>query len=113
MKEVAKSWKDWKARVKKDYYKKFTTDEARLAFTPPRVNEEQWRTLVAYWGTGQKLHVDFNSQWQPIGPNKNAFTTQIGLLAKNTNIVPLTCVCWTDMPTSSLDAIWKEVKVCN
>lgn len=50
LKNAGKPWKDWKYRVKSEHYNG-KTDAERLASIPPRVVEEQWKTLVAYWGT--------------------------------------------------------------
>ncbi|KAL9437011.1 hypothetical protein AB3S75_022952 [Citrus x aurantiifolia] len=65
---------------------------------------------VAQWGSGKIMHLDFNSEWQVIGPNSNKFKTQLGIIARNGHKVPLTYVEWIDMPENILEDIWKEVK---
>ncbi|KAH9780205.1 hypothetical protein KPL71_007996 [Citrus sinensis] len=65
---------------------------------------------VAQWGSGKIMHLDFNSEWQVIGPNSNKFKTQLGIIARNGRKVPLTYVEWIDMPENILEDIWKEVK---
>uniref|UniRef100_A0A1S8ADN8 Plant transposase n=1 Tax=Citrus limon TaxID=2708 RepID=A0A1S8ADN8_CITLI len=65
---------------------------------------------VAQWGSGKIMHLDFNSEWQVIGPNSNKFKTQLGIIARNGHKVPLTYVEWIDMPENILKDIWKEVK---
>ncbi|CAL5079431.1 unnamed protein product [Urochloa decumbens] len=51
MKALGKKWKDWKAILKHERYDVHETDEERLADRDSRVPEEQWKCLVAYWGT--------------------------------------------------------------
>ncbi|CAL5089589.1 unnamed protein product [Urochloa decumbens] len=51
MKALGKKWKDWKAILKHERYDVHETDEERLADRNSRVPEEQWKCLVAYWGT--------------------------------------------------------------
>lgn len=66
---------------------------------------------VGQWGSGKKMRLDFNSEWQVIGPNSNKFKTQLGIIARNGHKVPLTYVEWINMPENILEEIWKEVKV--
>lgn len=51
MNALGKKWKDWKGVLKHDRYDVHETDEDRLADRDFRVPEEQWKLLVAYWGT--------------------------------------------------------------
>uniref|UniRef100_K3ZQ58 Uncharacterized protein n=1 Tax=Setaria italica TaxID=4555 RepID=K3ZQ58_SETIT len=51
MKALGKKWKDWRATLKHERYDVHETDEERLADRDARVPEEQWKCLVAYWGT--------------------------------------------------------------
>ncbi|CAN6180408.1 unnamed protein product [Urochloa humidicola] len=51
MSALGKKWKDWKGVLKHDRYDVHETDEERLADRDFRVPEEQWKLLVAYWGT--------------------------------------------------------------
>ncbi|KAF6175520.1 hypothetical protein GIB67_038094 [Kingdonia uniflora] len=47
---MALSWKAFRYKIKLQYYKNYNTDEERLASIPPRVEPNQWPTLVRYWG---------------------------------------------------------------
>ncbi|PVH63668.1 hypothetical protein PAHAL_2G081600 [Panicum hallii] len=51
MNALGKKWKDWKVVLKHERYDFHETDEERLANRDFRVPEEQWKLLVAYWGT--------------------------------------------------------------
>ena len=51
MKSLGKKWKSWKFHLKKHHFDTHETEEERLADRNPRVLEEQWRFLVAYWST--------------------------------------------------------------
>ncbi|KAI8530009.1 hypothetical protein RHMOL_Rhmol11G0020600 [Rhododendron molle] len=48
---VGKKWKDWKDELKRTTYNLYDNDEDRLANCPNRVNPDQWRVLVKFWGT--------------------------------------------------------------
>ncbi|XP_028052403.1 uncharacterized protein LOC114256910 [Camellia sinensis] len=62
------------------------------------------------WGTGKKLHIQFDGNYCPIGDNVAKLTTQLGIIVRNGNIVPLTFVDWNSVPDDIVDAIWKDVK---
>lgn len=47
---VGKKWKDWKDYLKRNYYDIYETDAERVANCPDRVDPNQWRILVAFWG---------------------------------------------------------------
>ncbi|KAM1365372.1 hypothetical protein ACFX13_044379 [Malus domestica] len=64
---------------------------------------------ISEWGTGTKVHIDFDSKWKPIKENATRFSGQLGIIARNGQKVPLTYVSWTEMPDHVLDDIWKEV----
>ncbi|KAL6595092.1 hypothetical protein ACP70R_048195 [Stipagrostis hirtigluma subsp. patula] len=51
MKALGTKWKNWKSILKRDRYDSHETDMERLADRDPHVPEEQWKLLVAYWGT--------------------------------------------------------------
>lgn len=59
MNALGKKWKDWKVVLKHERYDVHETDEERLANRDFRVPEEQWKLLVAYWGT-EKAKVALN-----------------------------------------------------
>ncbi|KAG5544378.1 hypothetical protein RHGRI_016956 [Rhododendron griersonianum] len=48
---VGKKWKDWKDELKRTTYNLYDNDEDRLANCPNRVDPDQWRVLVQFWGT--------------------------------------------------------------
>ncbi|XP_058190346.1 uncharacterized protein LOC131307710 isoform X2 [Rhododendron vialii] len=48
---VGKKWKDWKDELKRSTYNLYDNDEDRLANCPNRVDPDQWRVLVKFWGT--------------------------------------------------------------
>ena len=66
---------------------------------------------IPKWGTGERLEIEFNSFMQPVGPNADKLMSQLGVIVRNGDRVPLTYVRWTDMPIHVLDDIWREVKV--
>lgn len=37
--------------MKRKYYNRYSTDEERLANCPDRVDPNQWKILVAFWGS--------------------------------------------------------------
>ncbi|KAK9931988.1 hypothetical protein M0R45_019240 [Rubus argutus] len=62
------------------------------------------------WGTGKIAHIEFDSNWMPINENGKGFSSQLGILARDGQKVPLTYTSWTAMPDHVLNAIWKDVK---
>ncbi|XP_062019503.1 uncharacterized protein LOC133736085 isoform X1 [Rosa rugosa] len=46
----------------------------------------------------------------PISENGKGFSSQLGILARDGQKVPLTLTSWTAMPDDVLDDIWKDVK---
>ncbi|KAK1322792.1 hypothetical protein QJS10_CPA02g00539 [Acorus calamus] len=51
LRSVGKYWKDWKGRLKSKYFNAYKTNEERRKNVPPRVESNQWNTLVQYWGS--------------------------------------------------------------
>ncbi|CAD6262363.1 unnamed protein product [Miscanthus lutarioriparius] len=51
VKNLAKKWRTWKFQLKQQHFDTHETEEERLADRNPRVLEEHWRFLVAYWST--------------------------------------------------------------
>lgn len=50
MDAVQARWKDFKSRVKKDYFEPYKdNDELLLSCPDARVENSQWQTLVQYW----------------------------------------------------------------
>lgn len=60
MKSVGKKWRDWKQEIKRTAYDIYDNDADRLANCPNRVDPDQWRVLVQYWGSENAM-VSFNS----------------------------------------------------
>ncbi|XP_058190960.1 uncharacterized protein LOC131308162 [Rhododendron vialii] len=48
---IRKKWKDWKDELKRTTYNLYDNDEDRLANCLNRVDPDQWRVLVQFWGT--------------------------------------------------------------
>uniref|UniRef100_A0A453CS80 Uncharacterized protein n=1 Tax=Aegilops tauschii subsp. strangulata TaxID=200361 RepID=A0A453CS80_AEGTS len=48
---IRNKWKFWKCHLKLKHHDPHITEEERLADRDPRVPEEQWRVLIAYWNT--------------------------------------------------------------
>ncbi|CAL5382546.1 unnamed protein product [Camellia sinensis] len=65
---------------------------------------------IKEWGTGKKLDIQFDGNYCPIGDNVAKLTTQLGIIVRNGNIVPLTFLDWNNVPDDIIDAIWKDVK---
>ncbi|KAF5931669.1 hypothetical protein HYC85_027840 [Camellia sinensis] len=65
---------------------------------------------IKEWGTGKKLDIQFDGNYCPIGDDMAKLTTQLGIIVRNGNIVPLTFLDWNNVPDDIIDAIWKDVK---
>ena len=61
------------------------------------------------WGTGKKLAIDFDADFNPTGDNESKLTSQLGFMVRNGNIVSLTYVDWTEVPIDVLESIWADV----
>ncbi|CAL1370001.1 unnamed protein product [Linum trigynum] len=48
MKSLSTKWRNWKARLKADYYS-YKTDEERMRNLDKRVLPDQWPILISYW----------------------------------------------------------------
>lgn len=64
------------------------------------------------WGTGDKMMLDLNDKDQVVGSMASAFATQLGVLAKEGNKLPLTYTDWRALPMTMKNDVWVEVKVC-
>ncbi|KAL7248229.1 hypothetical protein ACSBR2_003022 [Camellia fascicularis] len=62
------------------------------------------------WGTGKKLAIDFDADFNPMGDNQSKLTSQLGFMIRNGNIVSFTYVDWTEVPIDVLESIWADVK---
>ncbi|CAL5390971.1 unnamed protein product [Camellia sinensis] len=65
---------------------------------------------IREWGTGTKLDIQFDENYCPIRDNVSKLTTQLDIIVRNGNIVPLTFLDWNTVLDDILDAIWKDVK---
>ncbi|XP_062010950.1 uncharacterized protein LOC133727369 [Rosa rugosa] len=62
------------------------------------------------WGTGKIIHIEFGANWMPINEDGKRFSSQLGVLARDGQKVPLTYTSWSGMPPDVLNGIWKDVK---
>ena len=44
------SWRQYNSAIKARYYKKYSTDEERLANRPSTISLEDFKMLLDYWG---------------------------------------------------------------
>lgn len=63
------------------------------------------------WGTGVVMMLQLDEDDNVVGNNSGAFATQLGILAKDGNKLPLSYTDWRAVPTSQKDLVWTEVKV--
>ncbi|KAF7138780.1 hypothetical protein RHSIM_Rhsim07G0167600 [Rhododendron simsii] len=64
------------------------------------------------WGTGTKLKVMFDNDFQPLGDEGNRLKGQLGTMLRNPHRVPLTYLDWNSVPEEIKSAIWKEIEDC-
>ncbi|KAL6578964.1 hypothetical protein OROMI_009180 [Orobanche minor] len=62
------------------------------------------------WGTGKVMFLKLNTKNQVIGSNAVSFSSQLGILAKDGNKLPLTYTDWRAVSTIQKDLVWQEVK---
>ncbi|KAL6558484.1 hypothetical protein OROMI_018834 [Orobanche minor] len=62
------------------------------------------------WGTGKVMLLKLNTKNQVIGSNAVSFSSQLGILAKDGNKLPLTYTDWRAVSTIQKDLVWQEVK---
>ena len=67
--------------------------------------------MIDDWGSGRKLHIDFNQYNQPIGPGSVKLATQMGMMAKDGNRLPVTFKDWRAVDESLKEKCWAEIKV--
>ncbi|KAI8530010.1 hypothetical protein RHMOL_Rhmol11G0020600 [Rhododendron molle] len=64
------------------------------------------------WGTGAKLKVKLNKDNQPIGNTAGPLQSQLGILARNATLAPLTFTYWRAPELNPYkERIWVEAKV--
>lgn len=63
------------------------------------------------WGTGKVMLLELDSDNQVIGRNAVSFSSQLGILAKDGNKLPLSYTDWRAVPKTKKDLVWDEVKV--
>ncbi|XP_071906871.1 uncharacterized protein [Coffea arabica] len=64
----------------------------------------------AGWGGGKKLELVWNARGQVIGPNATQYISQVGILVKDGNKLPLTYTDWRAMPEGSKERFWEDIK---
>ncbi|CAI9089846.1 OLC1v1024493C1 [Oldenlandia corymbosa var. corymbosa] len=62
------------------------------------------------WGTGEKMILELNDDNQVVGSMAAEFATQLGVLAKEGNKLPLIYTDWRALPKPMKDDVWAEVK---
>ncbi|KAH7845077.1 hypothetical protein Vadar_006450 [Vaccinium darrowii] len=62
------------------------------------------------WGTGAKLHVMFDNDFQPLGDEGTLLKGQLGTIVRNPHRVPLTYLDWDVVPEDVKNTIWKEIE---
>ncbi|KAI8549153.1 hypothetical protein RHMOL_Rhmol06G0004500 [Rhododendron molle] len=66
---------------------------------------------IHQWGTGSKLKVMFDNDFQPLGDEGTKLKGQLGTMLRNPHRVPLTYLDWNSVPEEIKSAIWKEVEL--
>ncbi|GAY64079.1 hypothetical protein CUMW_230800 [Citrus unshiu] len=62
-----------------------------LKSEPTQVRQARGLAIgVGEWGTGEIMHLQFNSEWQVIGSNSSKFKSHLGIIVKNGLKAPLT-----------------------
>ncbi|KAF7153209.1 hypothetical protein RHSIM_Rhsim01G0079300 [Rhododendron simsii] len=65
---------------------------------------------IHQWGTGTKLKVMFDNDYQPLGDEGSRLKGQLGTMLRNPHRVPLTYLDWNSVPEEIKSAIWKEIE---
>ncbi|XP_058190951.1 uncharacterized protein LOC131308153 isoform X3 [Rhododendron vialii] len=65
---------------------------------------------IHQWGSGSKLKVMFDNDFQPLGDEGNKLKGQLGTMLRNPHRVPLTYLDWNSVPEEIKIAIWKEIE---
>lgn len=63
------------------------------------------------WGTGKVMQLELDNDNNVVGSNAVFFSSQLGILAKDGNKLPLSYTDWRAVPDPDKDLIWAEVKV--
>ncbi|XP_058190950.1 uncharacterized protein LOC131308153 isoform X2 [Rhododendron vialii] len=66
---------------------------------------------IHQWGSGSKLKVMFDNDFQPLGDEGNKLKGQLGTMLRNPHRVPLTYLDWNSVPEEIKIAIWKEIEL--
>ncbi|KAF7142766.1 hypothetical protein RHSIM_Rhsim05G0034600 [Rhododendron simsii] len=92
-----------------DYYKLPPTD-----FSAPETSMKKCGRGSAkgihQWGTGTKLKVMFDNDFQPLGDEGSRLKGQLGTMLRNPHRIPLTYLDWNSVPEEIKSAIWKEIE---
>lgn len=70
-----------------------------------------WGKLSEKWGTGIRLEVDLTAEGTIIGKEYISLASNLGVLAKMGDKLPLTYTRWDSIPKELKDAMWEEIKV--
>ena len=68
-------------------------------------------TGVPGWNSGAKYAVEFNELFVPVGVNAKQLRSQLGILVRDGQRLPLTTLDWNSFGDDVMDGIWEEVKV--
>lgn len=66
---------------------------------------------IKNWGTGSKLKVMFDNDFQPLGIEGSQLKGQLGTMVRNPHQFSLTYLDWDSVPEGPKSAIWKEIEV--
>ena len=76
-----------------------------------RVRGRSMLTALDRLGAGETLHIHFNEQGAPCGRNGQTWIRHIGLLVRDTNVVPHNLLRWTDLSGPQRDHLWRASTV--
>ncbi|KAK4428087.1 hypothetical protein Salat_1577700 [Sesamum alatum] len=76
---------------------------------PPAQGRGRSKPLVR-WNSGVKLQLELTSNGKIDGPDRVAFKTQLGVMARNSYRFPLIYTSFRQIPEHLLDDLWNEIK---
>ncbi|KAL6176167.1 hypothetical protein ACLB2K_052802 [Fragaria x ananassa] len=65
---------------------------------------------IPEWNTGEKVHIMFDSKFQPIGERAAQLKSQLGKMVRDGRRIPLTILDWKAVDLKVKEEIWDEVK---
>lgn len=94
---------------------------SNLLFELPKLDAEPHATAntvgrghskgIPEWNTGEKVHIMFDSKFQPIGERAAQLKSQLGKMVRDGRRIPLTILDWKAVDLKVKEEIWDEVKV--